>query len=32
VDNPSERGEYEFVYELVAGKSLPIDDWRKQHE
>jgi hypothetical protein len=32
VDNPSERGEYEFVYDLVAGKSLPIDDWRKQHE
>lgn len=32
VDNPSERAEYEFVFDLVAGKSLPIDDWRKQHE
>ncbi|MGI5129715.1 helix-turn-helix domain-containing protein [Pseudonocardia sp. CA-107938] len=32
VDTPRERAEYEFVFDLVAAKSLPIEDWRKQHE
>ena len=31
LDRPEDRAEYEYVFDVILGKSIPIKEWKKWH-